>query len=138
MVIVDVMSEPNNDYFFLLEHAKKAMLNAYSPYSGFKVGAAVLTKAGAIFSGTNVENMSFGLTICAERSAIVSALSSGVPSNEIRAIGITATGDFFSPCGACRQFIHEFGEDIVVVFPFGEETIVEPISQLLPYAFVKA
>lgn len=132
------MPETSTDYTFLLEHAEKAKVNAYSPYSGFKVGAAVLTKTGAIFSGSNVENMSFGLTICAERSAIVSALSSGVPSNEIRAIGILATGDYFSPCGACRQFIYEFGSDIIVVFRFGEETIAKPISHLLPYAFVKA
>lgn len=131
------MHEKCDKFLFLLNYAQNAMDYAYSPYSGFKVGAAVLTKAGTVFLGSNVENMSYGLTICAERSAIVSALSSGVPSDDIEAIAITSTGSFFSPCGACRQFIYEFGEDIIVVFPYGEETVVTPVKDLLPYAFVK-
>ena len=120
----------------LYEEAKLAASFAYAPFSEFPVGAAVLTSSGAIFRGTNVENASYGLTICAERIAIGNTISSG--TIEIKAIAVyTATGPA-TPCGACRQFIIEFGKDIIVLFKQGDELIQKPISELLPFAFDKS
>lgn len=92
----------------LFTEAEKAALHSYSPYSHFRVGAALLTEDGRIFTGTNVENRSFGLTICAERSAIVSAVSSGVKRFLALAISTPDSEDPVGPCGACRQVISEF------------------------------
>lgn len=96
----------------LIESAIQARGNAYAPYSEFAVGAALLTSSGEIFTGCNVENASYGLAICAERGAICSAVSAG--QREYQAIVIAAT-PLASPCGACRQFIVEFGKDINVI-----------------------
>ena len=94
----------------LIDKAHEAMKNAYSPYSGFKVGAAILTKDGKIFTGCNVENASYGATICAERCAATKAVSEG--SNEFTAIAIVSSSDKFTyPCGICRQFLSEFFEE---------------------------
>ncbi len=93
---------------FLVEKAMEAKKNAYVPYSGFHVGAAVLTPDGKIFTGCNVENASYGASICAERTAIVKAVSEGAAS--ISAIAITSDSDDLTfPCGICRQVIAEFG-----------------------------
>jgi cytidine deaminase len=109
--------------------------NAYSPYSGFRVGAAVLTENGEIFTGCNVENASYGLTICAERSAIFRAVSEG--HRRIRALVVfTATAKPTTPCGACRQVISEFSENAEIeCFCDGEERIRATSSSLLPSAF---
>lgn len=119
----------------LLSVAHKAKENAYSHYSGFKVGAALLAKDGNIITGCNVENASYGLTMCAERTAIFKAVSEGYKPGDFEAIAIAASAPDFSPCGACRQVINEFGEDIIVIFEFGGETVMKPLKDLLPYNF---
>jgi cytidine deaminase len=87
----------------LVERAHAAAVNSYSPYSRYRVGASLLTKDGRIFEGVNVENAAYPLGVCAEKSAIVAAATAGVRPGEIAAIGITA-----SPCGGCRQWLHEW------------------------------
>ncbi|MFZ4681222.1 MAG: cytidine deaminase [Terrimicrobiaceae bacterium] len=98
----------------LIESATAVRERAYAPYSRFQVGAALLTTNGRVFRGCNVENISFGLTLCAERSALVSAIAEGEFS--FRAVVIVADTDVpISPCGACRQVLAEFAPDLVVV-----------------------
>ncbi len=98
----------------LVEAAKKARLHAYSPYSGVKIGAAVLTSDGTIYTGANIENASYGLSCCAERAAIFKAVSEG----ERRILAIAVVGkseDFTKPCGACRQVMVEFNPKMKVL-----------------------
>jgi cytidine deaminase len=119
----------------LYERACGVRERAYAPYSEFPVGAVLLADDGRAFEGVNVENGSFGLTICAERSACVRAVSEG--ARRFSAIGV-ATHDSArtgSPCGACRQFLSEFGRDLVVVYRREGEVVAEPLSELLPAAF---
>lgn len=98
----------------LVEAAKKARARAYSPYSGVKIGAAVLTSDGSIFSGTNIENASYGLACCAERTAIFKAVSEG--KRKIVAIAVAGESeDFTKPCGACRQVMVEFNPSMKVL-----------------------
>jgi cytidine deaminase len=119
----------------LIAAAKQVSEHSYSPYSNFAVGAAVLTANGEIYTGTNVENASYGLTICAERFAIGHAISQG--NNAITAIAVYAPKADAAPCGACRQFIYEFGADIRVIY-FKDKQVVSPhIKELLPEAFSK-
>ncbi|MEZ5336641.1 MAG: cytidine deaminase [bacterium] len=93
----------------LLAAARSARSQAYAPYSGFAVGAAVMTAAGDIHSGCNVENLSFGLTVCAERNAIASAVAAGLRPGGLQALVVVAgTPEPVSPCGACRQVLMEF------------------------------
>jgi cytidine deaminase len=122
--------------------AKEAASDSYSPYSDFRVGAVVLSKQGGLFYGTNVENSSYGITICAERSAIVSAISSGHKTIDKIAIYAEKTVDgviiealTIPPCGACRQFMAEFGDDIKVIFKYKGELVEKTIDELLPYRF---
>jgi cytidine deaminase len=122
-------------YEKLMNLAKEAVKNSYSPYSNFPVGSAVLTKSGKVFTGTNIENASFGLTICAERAAIYNAINSG--EREFSAIAVFASKSEVSPCGACRQVIAEFSSDIEVVFYQKDNLTVRKISELLPDSFVK-
>ena len=98
----------------LIAEAKTAREKAYAPYSNFKVGAAVLTSNGKIFSGCNIENSSYGLSICAERAAIFNAVSSGY-KKFTKIVVVTDSEPPSSPCGACRQVIFEFGDDIEVI-----------------------
>ena len=119
----------------LIEEAKKVSEHTYSPYSNFPVGAAVLTGDGTIIRGTNVENASYGLTICAERTALGHAVSIG--KTDIKAIAVYCKTSAAAPCGACRQFILEFGNDIVVIFMHGEELVQRTIHELLPFAFTR-
>src|SRR3984957_19172911 len=101
----------------LLQSAKKVMKNAHAPYSKFRVGAAILLSNGKIFSGCNVENASYGMTNCAERTAIFSAVAQAGPKIEIRAVSVVNDqGAPCSPCGACRQVIYEFGPDAMIFF----------------------
>jgi cytidine deaminase len=118
----------------LIKTAIKASLKSYSPYSNYKVGAAVLTYNNKIFSGTNIENASYGLTLCAERIAVFKAVSEGF--KKIIAIAI-ATKDGAFPCGACRQVLYEFGPDmIVIIVDFNGNIIKETnLKNLLPDAF---
>ncbi|MGQ4832637.1 MAG: cytidine deaminase [Candidatus Asgardarchaeia archaeon] len=124
----------------LLTRAKDAMVHSYSPYSHFKVGAAIVTSSGKIYTGTNIENASYGLTICAERVAIFKAVSEG--EREISAIAIISDSkDVISPCGSCRQVISEFSrsppnDTIVIMSNYNmEKIIVTKISELLPMSF---
>ena len=120
----------------LLEAARKALSNAYAPYSNFQVGAAVLTEAGNLYSGCNVENASYGLTICAERTAICSAAAAEGPTMKIRAIAVLNGNDApCSPCGACRQFIFEFGLGARVLFQGAKGVEESTASELLPAGF---
>src|SRR5512140_951897 len=101
----------------LLEAAGEVMRKAYAPYSRFRVGAALLTETGAIFSGANVENASYGLTLCAERAAVAAAVAAEGPGLKILALAVVSDSPgAFPPCGACRQVIREFGEDAIVIF----------------------
>ena len=125
---------PDTEAEKLLEEAKRACDKSYSPYSGFPVGAAVLTRIGAVYTGTNIENASYSLTVCAERVALGKAISEG--DSEIIAIAIYAPVDSISPCGACRQFIIEFGKDIVIIFRHDKELIQRTMQELLPFQFI--
>lgn len=119
----------------LYEKAVEISGNTYSPYSVFPVGAAVLTSDGSIYLGTNIENASYGLTICAERVAICSAVTAG--KKKITAIAIYAKNGDAPPCGACRQFIAEFGSDIEVAYTRKGKLVSQQISGLLPDSFSK-
>lgn len=120
----------------LLRAARKAMKHAYAPYSQFKVGAAMLTSKGEVFSGCNVENASYGLSNCAERTAIFAAIAQSGPGLEIRAIAVVNDqGVPCSPCGACRQVIYEFGPDATVYFQSSNGWKENHITQLLPEGF---
>ena len=123
-------------YEELLKQAHKAKENAYSPYSGFKVGATILTKDGKTINGCNVENAAYGSTMCAERTAIYKAVSMGYKPGDFKAIAIAASGENFSPCGACRQVINEFGEDIDLIFEWDAGVVVDSLKGILPYNFV--
>jgi cytidine deaminase len=117
----------------LIKMAIEARSHAYSPYSNIKVGASLLTKSGRIFTGCNIENSSFGLTICAERVAIFKALSEG--ETEFTAMAIAAD-DFLAPCGACRQVIWEFSKELKIILVNKRgETRETSIKELLPQAF---
>lgn len=120
----------------LVRAARAAMKNAYAPFSHFKVGAAILTARGDIFSGCNVENSSYGMTNCAERTAIFSAVAAKGPQLEIVAVAVTnAQGVPCSPCGACRQVIYEFGPEAVVFYQGADGDAENTISELLPEGF---
>lgn len=122
-------------YIELLSKAHKAKKNAHCPHSGFQVGAALLAKDGKVITGCNVENASYGLTICAERTAIFKAVSDGYKPGNFKAIAIAASGCDFSPCGACRQVINEFGDDMMVIFEFGGKIVITVLANILPYNF---
>lgn len=120
----------------LLEKAKAAVNQAYAPYSNFHVGAAVLTANGNVYTGCNVENASYGLTNCAERTAIFSAIAAEGPGMRLRALAVwTDPEGPCSPCGACRQVIFEFGRNATVMFQ-GKVGVEEVrASDLLPFGF---
>lgn len=124
------------DYKILVKKAIDEKSKAYAPYSGFKVGAAVLTESGNIYTGVNIENISFGATNCAERTAIFKAISNG--ERKIKAIAISSDSEKITfPCGICRQVIFEFGDkDTSIVCSNNDgEFKVYTIEELLPYAF---
>lgn len=125
------------DYTELMEKAKEASKNSYSPYSNFPVGACVLGKSGRTYVGTNFENASYGLTICSERNAIGNAIVNG--EREILAIAIYGQKmKNCTPCGACRQVIYEFkgeqGIDVILENEDGSLNIIK-IDDLLPVGF---
>ena len=117
----------------LIDAACAAREQAYAPYSRYQVGAALLADDGRIFSGVNVENVSYGLTICAERTAVFTAATAGV--RKILAVAV-CTENAGSPCGACRQVMHEFAGDIPVWLVDGENNVRETsLGTLLPDHF---
>lgn len=121
----------------LWEAAKLAASRAYCPYSRFRVGAAVLSGSGAVFAGSNVENASYGLTICAERNAVFQLAASGESPPLVRAALIyTPTPTPTAPCGACRQVLNEFGPGCLVIATCdGPDVIEATLDRLLPGAF---
>jgi homotetrameric cytidine deaminase len=121
----------------LLERAREAALHSYSPYSGFRVGAALQLANGAIVTGTNVENVSYGLTICAERAALATAVSQFGPEIRIAAAAVANLNNAASPpCGACRQVLAEFIDpDAPVLFPADDGPRTMAFADLLPLAF---
>ncbi len=118
----------------LIEQAIVARKNSYSPYSKFKVGAALLSKSGNVFVGTNVESSSYGLTVCAERNAIASGIVAG--EKEFESL-VVISSEGVSPCGACRQVIYDICGNIDVILVNGEGKIINTITarELLPYPF---
>ena len=119
----------------LIEAARTARERAYVPYSRFPVGAALLTEDGTLYSGCNIENASYGLTNCAERTAIFKAVSDGHTRFTTIAV-IADTADACSPCGACRQVMSEFGPDArVILTNLQGTTLVTTVRELLPGAF---
>jgi len=120
----------------LLDHARRAAAHSYSPYSNFRVGAALKLTTGEIVTGTNVENVSYGLTICAERSALVAAVSQYGPAIRIAAVAVANLNNTASPpCGACRQMLAEFAlPEAPVVFPAADGQRTMAFSAILPLA----
>lgn len=116
--------------------ARTASTHAYVPYSDFRVGAALQFQDGTVVTGCNVENASFGLTICGERTALVRAVAEGRDPRTIERIAIHVDGPDGQPCGMCRQFIAELAPDAMVAFTSGGEYIEGPVAALLPAAFV--
>lgn len=125
------------NYNKLIEHSIKAKKFSYSPYSEFSVGAALLTAGNKIFTGTNVESASYSLSICAERVAFAKAVSEG--EKLFTAIAISSSSNsYIYPCGACRQFMYEFGKDIdVIIVKSKKDFIIKKLYELLPGAFDK-
>jgi len=119
----------------LISHARNVSEYAYCPYSKFRVGAAVLTDRGHIFAGCNVENASYGLTICAERNAVFQMVANA--ESRILAVAIyTPTAEPAAPCGACRQVINEFGPEALVLSACDSSNVLrEKLADLLPHAF---
>jgi cytidine deaminase len=120
----------------LTRRAREASLHAHAPYSNFAVGAAVLTAEGQVFAGANVENASYGLSMCAERCAIFQAVACGAKG--IRAIAVyTPTATTTPPCGACRQVMTEFGPDVLVICCCNNVAAQQryTLAELLPVAF---
>ena len=124
----------------LIELAKNAMENAYAPYSGYKVGAALLCADGTVYTGCNIENAAYSPTVCAERTAIFKSVSEG--KREFTAIAVCGgkngeiTG-FFPPCGVCRQVLREFGADDFLVYLAGPDGQyrTRTLAELLPDSF---
>lgn len=126
------------NYSELLLIANKVKLNSYSPYSKFRVGAVLVTDEGTLYSGVNVENSSYGLTNCAERTAIFSAITNG--ERKFKSIVITSDAeDFITPCGACRQVLMELGgKDLEIVMSNRDKEIrILKLEELLPLSFNK-
>ncbi|MBI5953067.1 MAG: cytidine deaminase [Chloroflexi bacterium] len=131
------MKLTNEERQSLIDLANEARKLAYAPYSKYRVGAALRTKSGRIFTGVNVENAVYPHTMCAERVAIFKAVSEGETEFEVI---VVATDNGGSPCGGCRQVMAEFGLDIVVVIADGSGTLKQEmtVAQLLPQAFTPA
>ncbi len=124
----------NYDPKELVKAAKQARRFARAKYSNFKVGAALITRDGKVFTGANVESSSYGLTICAERVALTKALSEG--HDQFEAIAIVAKdGEFCPPCGACRQLLFDYAPHIEVILTEGDKIKSFKLKELLPHAF---
>ncbi len=124
----------NSEDKALFDLAKIASESAYAPYSGYKVGAALKTASGKIYLGCNVENASYSLTICAERNAIFQAVAQG--ETKFSELAVFVQSDkLFPPCGACRQVISEFSDDIRIIYGNELTFAITNISKLLPESF---
>lgn len=121
-------------YEALLKKAYEATELSYAPYSNFKVGAALLTKEGKVFTGCNIECASFGGTNCAERTAVFKAISEGY--HEFTAIAVVSAGEAYTyPCGICRQVLNEFAPDIDIIMDDHGKVMVVNLKEMLPYSF---
>jgi cytidine deaminase len=119
----------------LVDAARDVRERAHAPYSGFRVGAALRTKSGAVFVGCNVENASYGATVCAERSAVSAMVAAG--EREIAAVAVYTDAEGpVMPCGICRQVLLEFGPDCTVIAATKTATETKTLAQLLPAPFV--
>ena len=124
------------DFTELMQRAREAAAKAYAPYSKFHVGCALVTQTGGIFTGCNVENASYGLTICAERNAIFHAVATEGPQMRIASLAVIALGHEFPPCGACRQVIAEFASpNVPVCFLQNGLLVTQTLAELLPATF---
>jgi cytidine deaminase len=124
------------DLAHVIEAAREASGRAYAPYSGFRVGAAILTRGGAVHAGCNVENASYGLTTCAECNATAAMLLAASDDRNIRLIVIVSPDSApCFPCGACRQVLNEFGCEEVIVLEASGDPRCYPLKTLLPHAF---
>ena len=121
----------------LLLQAHIASEKAYAPYSKYHVGAALLTTDGTVFTGCNIENASYSLTLCAERTAVCKAVSEGYTSFDVIAIYVDAP-QLFPPCGACRQVLAEFNPTIKIIYANAKETVETSLDVLLPSHFILA
>ena len=119
---------------YLIEKAKEASRKAYAPYSNYKVGAVLLTKSGKVYTGCNIENSSYGLTNCAERTAVFKAVSEGDMEFEEMVI-YADSPNLPTPCGACRQVLSEFGAELKITIISNKEQMETSISELLPLGF---
>ena len=118
----------------LLSAARDARARAYAPYSHFAVGAALDTGDGHVFLGCNIENASFGLTMCAERAAVAAAVSGGF--RDFTAIAVAGPEDALtSPCGACRQVLAEFNPEMTVIYTTPDGPVATTVAELLPHSF---
>ncbi len=124
------------DKKLLLDAAKSALTKSYSPYSDFRVGSALLTKEGRVYTGCNIENSSYGATCCAERTALFKAVSEG--DTEFRAIAIVSDSNSYTfPCGICRQVLSEFSREMEIILENADGEIVSySLKDLFPHAFV--
>ena len=120
----------------LVEKAFEMLKYSYVPYSGFPVGAALLLKDGTVYTGCNVENAAYGSTICAERTALVKAVSEGHRDDWVRLAVVGNSADYCWPCGACRQMLYEFCPELELLVARGDHEFVKlPLSDLLPHGF---
>lgn len=128
------MTEEERAIVTLVACARAARENAYAPYSDFRVGAALLTRSGRVYTGCNVENVSFGATICAERAAVFAAVAAG--ERDFAALALAA-GEDVTPCGMCRQVLAEFSKDgALPIYCAGPEQVrTFTLAELLPHAF---
>lgn len=131
------MNKLDPDYNKLIEQSIKAKKNSYSPYSKFSVGAALLTSNNKIFTGANVECASYSLCICAERVAFTKAVSEG--EKKFKAIAISSSNnEYVFPCGACRQFMSEFANDLdIIIVKSKKDFLIKKLSVLIPEVFNK-
>lgn len=135
------MEEPNIDFSELMEQAKEASKTSYSPYSKFAVGAAALFESGKIYSGSNIENVSYGLGLCAERNALSTALAAGERSQLLAVAVFSPNQKRCVPCGACLQWMSEFSimngnnYDIKVILEDDTKCAAYKLSELLPFGF---
>nr|WP_186564910.1 cytidine deaminase [Lawsonibacter celer] len=120
----------------LVDLAFAMLERSYAPYSGFSVGAALLCADGAVFTGCNVENAAYGSTICAERTALVKAVSEGRRDGFVKLAVAGRSADYCWPCGACRQMLWEFAPGLTVLVARGDRDFISlPLSELLPHGF---
>ena len=130
------MTDRNLDVDSLMDAARDAARTAYAPYSNFLVGAAILTEGGAVHAGCNVENASYGLTICAERNAATTMVSASPADRRIKSVAVfSPNASPCFPCGACRQFLREFGCEEVVVEDASGKPRRYPFEEILPNSF---